>query len=54
MIVDDTFPRISNDEFLNLNHYERITDVKYRLNVEGLGESCDGINFQKVIKRINI
>jgi hypothetical protein len=52
MNVDENFPRISKNEFNNLKHSERVSDIKYRLNVEGLGESCDGQNFKKVIKGI--
>jgi hypothetical protein len=52
MNVDENFPRISKNEFNNLKHSERVSDIKYRLNVEGLGESCDGQNFKKIIKGI--
>lgn len=52
MNVDKNFPRISKKEFNDLKYSERISDIKYRLNVEGLGESCDGKNFEKVIKTI--
>ena len=54
MNVDENFPRISKNEFNNLKHSERVSDIKYRLNVEGLGESCDGKNFKKVIKGITV
>ena len=31
----------------------RISDIKYRLNVEGLGKPCSGNNFKNVIKGIS-
>ena len=54
MIVDDNFPRISKTEYNNLKHSSRINDIKYRLNVEGLGQSCSENNFKNVIKGIAI
>lgn len=54
MEVDKNFPRISNAEYNNLKHSVRIGDIKYRLNVEGLGVPCDGENFKKIAKGIAI
>ena len=54
MEVDKNFPKISNEDFTKLKHHERISDIKYRLNVEGLGESCDGEHFNQIIKRIKL
>lgn len=48
--VDENFPKISNQEFLKLKYHERISDLKYRLNVEGIGQSISNQEFQKVIK----
>ncbi len=52
MKVDKNFPRISNAEYNNLKHSTRISDIKYRLNVEGLGDPCDGENFKEIVKGI--
>ena len=48
--VDKNFPKISNDEFINLKFHERISDIKYRLNVDGLGQNLNNDNFKKVIR----
>ena len=53
MDVDDNFPKISKLEYNNLKHSTRISDIKYRLNVEGLGKPCSGNNFKNVIKGIS-
>jgi len=52
MNVDENFPKISNQEFLKLKYQERISDLKYRLNVEGIGQPISNQEFQKVIKDI--
>jgi len=48
--VDENFPKISHQEFLKLKYHERISDLKYRLNVEGIGQPISNQEFQKVIK----
>ena len=37
--VDETFPRITHDDMLSLQHLEmaRVSDVRYRVDVDGLG-----------------
>ena len=52
MNVDERFPRISYGEFIKLKHLHRISDLKYRLNVEGIGQPISNQEFQKVIKDI--
>ncbi len=52
--VDDSFPRISYQEYTELKSHERISDIKYRLNVEGLGEPCGGSQFKKLLKKKGI
>ena len=37
MEVDASFPKLTGEEIQNLTHKDKISDISYRLNVEGLG-----------------
>jgi len=52
--VDENFPKISHDEFINLKFHERISDIKYRLNVDGLGQNLNNDNFKEVIRMMSV
>ena len=45
MEVDESFPKLSHEEVQNLTHKDKISDISYRLNVEGLGSSCNTQEF---------
>lgn len=48
--VDESFPKISNEEYTALEAHTRISDLKYRLNVDGLGVKCDTFDYWKLFK----
>ena len=49
--VDDSFPKFSMKEFEQLKHKDKITDISYRLNVEGLGDKCSNQDFIELIRK---
>ncbi len=50
MKVDESFPKLSNKEVQKLKHKDKISDISYRLNVEGLGKSCELPEFIDLLK----
>lgn len=48
--VDDEFPKITLDEYHNLNAHERIRRITYALNVDNLGKEFNKQNIEEALK----
>lgn len=51
--VDEAFPRVTPAAYLGTDALGRILDVRYRVNVDGLGWSADSDEFQELLGEVD-